>query len=65
LHPMGLLCIWYLTRGFCIFTLMETKRSYTLQELVDEYQVSVRTMYAWLLPIRKSLLEMTPWQTTS
>lgn len=39
---------------------METKRSYTLQELADEYQVSVRTMYAWLLPIRKSLLEMTP-----
>jgi len=39
---------------------MENKKTYTIQELANEYQVSVRTMYSWLLPIRQELLGMNP-----
>lgn len=43
-----------------IFVSMENRKSYTLQELADEYQVSTRTMYSWILPIRQQLIEMCP-----
>ena len=39
---------------------MENKKSYTLIELADEYNVSIKTMYNWLKPIRAKLLELTP-----
>jgi transcriptional antiterminator len=37
---------------------MENKKTNTLQELAEEYGVSTKTMYNWLQPIRKELLEM-------
>jgi len=37
---------------------MEKKKTYTLCELADEYGVSQKTMYNWLLPIREELIEM-------
>lgn len=37
---------------------MKKKKTYTLQELADEYGVSTKTMYNWLQPIREELLEM-------
>lgn len=37
---------------------MENKKSYTLIELADEYNVSIKTMYNWLKPIRAKLLEL-------
>jgi hypothetical protein len=37
---------------------MENKKTYTLQELAEEYSVSTKTMYNWLLPIRTELIEM-------
>lgn len=43
---------------FCIMA--EQTKSYTLQELANEYCVNVRTMYSWLLPIRQQLIEMNP-----
>jgi hypothetical protein len=39
---------------------MENRRSYTFQELADEYNVNVRTLYSWLLPIRQELIDMNP-----
>jgi len=39
---------------------MEKRNTYTLQELADYYNVNKRTLYTWLLPIRKELLEMNP-----
>lgn len=39
---------------------METKPTYTLQELADYYETTPRTIYNWLKPIRKQLLEMCP-----
>jgi len=37
---------------------MKKKKTYTLQELADEYGVSTKTMYNWLRPIREELLKM-------
>jgi len=39
---------------------MEHERSYTFQELTIYYNVDSRTLYNWLAPIRKELLEMNP-----
>jgi transposase len=41
---------------------METqvKKTFTLQELANQYEVSLKTIYVWLKPIRKQLLEMNP-----
>jgi transposase len=36
------------------------KKTYTLQEMADYYKVGIRTMYNWLKPIRKQLMEMNP-----
>jgi hypothetical protein len=38
----------------------EQTKSYTLQELANEYNVNVRTMYSWILPIRQQLIDMNP-----
>lgn len=43
---------------FCIME--EQRKTYTLQELADEYNVSSRTMYTWLKPIREELMKMNP-----
>ncbi len=37
------------------------KKTYTLQKLADEYKVDRRTIYNWLLPIRKELMDMYPF----
>ncbi len=34
------------------------KRSYTLVEIAEVYNVDVRTLYNWILPIRQELIEM-------
>lgn len=39
---------------------METKPTYTIQELADFYDTTPRTIYNWLTPIRKQLLELSP-----
>ncbi|MFH2143047.1 MAG: HTH domain-containing protein [Bacteroidota bacterium] len=39
---------------------MENKKTFTLQELADEYNVSVRTVYTWLQPIREKVMSMNP-----
>jgi predicted DNA-binding protein YlxM (UPF0122 family) len=39
---------------------MENKKSYTLQELADEYNVTQRTLYAWIRPIRQQIIELNP-----
>jgi len=39
---------------------MENQRSFTLQELADEYRVSAKTMRIWIRPIRDEILEMYP-----
>jgi len=39
---------------------MENEKSYTFQELAKFYNVDTRTLYNWLTPIRKELLEMNP-----
>jgi hypothetical protein len=36
------------------------KKTYTLQEMADLYEVSIRTFYSWLKPIRNQLMEMNP-----
>jgi predicted DNA-binding transcriptional regulator YafY len=43
-----------------IFAMMENKPTYTLQELADYYETTPRTIYNWLTPIRKQLIEMSP-----
>lgn len=37
---------------------MEDKQTYTLEDLAEFYNVSPRTIYNWLLPIRNELLAM-------
>lgn len=37
---------------------MEKIRTYTLQELADEYQIHVETMRNWIKPIYAELLAM-------
>jgi transposase len=37
---------------------MEKKKTYTFQELADEYGVCTKTLYTWLRPIHKELIEM-------
>lgn len=39
---------------------MENRKSYTLQELANEYNVNVRTIYSWIIPIRQQLIDMNP-----
>ncbi|PLW99922.1 MAG: hypothetical protein C0594_16420 [Marinilabiliales bacterium] len=39
---------------------MENSRTYTIRELADQYNVNIRTIYVWLLPIREELLAMYP-----
>lgn len=41
---------------------METqvKKTFTFQEMAAQYNVSLKTFYVWLKPIRKQLLEMNP-----
>ena len=39
---------------------MESQKSYTLNELAEKYNVSRKTMYNWIKPIRKELLAMSP-----
>jgi transposase len=39
---------------------MEKKGTYTIQELAEFYEVNKKTIYNWLLPIRKDLLAMNP-----
>ena len=34
------------------------KKSITFQQIADEYNVETRTLYNWLKPIRKELLDM-------
>jgi transcriptional antiterminator len=41
---------------------MEKVRAYTLQEIADNYQVSIRTVQAWLKPIKAELINMYPNQ---
>ena len=36
------------------------KKTYTLQELADFYEVDRKTLYRWLLPIREQLMAMNP-----
>ena len=42
---------------------MEKQNTYTLTELADYYNVNKRTLYTWLKPIRKELLDMHPGNT--
>lgn len=37
---------------------MEKKKSYTIRELADMYDVSPKTMRNWIKPIRSELLKM-------
>ena len=37
---------------------MEEKKIYTLNALAEYYEVDIRTIYNWLKPIRKELLDM-------
>ena len=39
---------------------MKTTKSYTLLEIADFYNVTQKTLYTWLNPIREKLLEMNP-----
>ncbi|PLX08516.1 MAG: hypothetical protein C0596_06570 [Marinilabiliales bacterium] len=39
---------------------MENKPTYTYQEIADYYQTTPRTIYRWIKPIRKQLMEMNP-----
>ena len=36
------------------------KRTYTLQELAEVYNVDQRTLYTWILPIREEIISMNP-----
>lgn len=36
------------------------KRTYTLQELAESYNVDQRTIFTWILPIREEILSMNP-----
>ena len=38
----------------------DNKKIYTLSEIADEFQVSRRTIYNLILPIRKELIDMYP-----
>jgi transposase len=39
---------------------MKKYKTYTLQELAEQYQVTIRTMQNWIKPIRAELLSMNP-----
>lgn len=39
---------------------METKTTYSLQEIADHYNVCKRTLHKWLKPIYNQLKEMNP-----
>lgn len=39
---------------------MESHKTYTLQEIADRYNVSLRTLHTWLAPIKKQLLQLNP-----
>ena len=36
------------------------KKTFTLQEIADQYNVSIKTIHNWLRPVRKQLMEMNP-----
>ncbi len=39
---------------------MNKPKAYTLQEIADKYNITIRTLNNWLSPIRKELLELNP-----
>ena len=38
----------------------ENKRVYTLTEVTEQYNVSRKTIYKWIIPIKQELLDMYP-----
>ena len=52
---------WAIILYFCIMEKQETKTS-TLEDMAKSYNVSKRTFYHWIYPIRQELLDMYPVQ---
>ena len=38
----------------------KTKKTYTLTEIAEQYDVQRKTMYNWISPIKQELLDMYP-----